>query len=164
MTHKRTVPMHAILQEAVYSSCMVSTEYLPATIANLIRNDSFKLIIEGIKKNGVQFRYGTDRDKITFMSRPHYYAIHITRQAAAVTKTHEGCSTVRDIIESAIKTVTSCMNYAFTVNYQLAFECPVTKNLDRGKNWTGGPVFSMKKVDRCCSDFCFPGLHVSLHI
>ena len=58
------------------------------------------------------------------MSRPHYYAIHITRQAAAVTKTHEGCSTVRDIIESAIKTVTSCMNYAFTVNYQLAFECP----------------------------------------
>ena len=45
----------------------------------------------------------------------------MTRQAAAVTKTHEICSRVRDIIESAIKTVTSRMNYAFTVSYQL---CP----------------------------------------
>ena len=61
-----------------YECGFVPLGLFPATIANLIGNDLFKLIIEGIKKNRVQFRYGTDRDKITFMSRPHYYAIHVT--------------------------------------------------------------------------------------
>ena len=107
-----------------YECGFVPIGLFPATIANLVGNNSFTLIIKGIKKNRVQFRFGADRDKVTFISRPHYYEIHITRPAAAVTKTHEVCSAVREIIESAIKTVTSRMNYAFTVNYQLAFECP----------------------------------------
>ena len=34
------------------------------------------------------------------------------------------CGAIREIIESSLKTVTSCMNYAITVCYQLAFECP----------------------------------------
>ena len=113
-----------------YECGFVPLGLFPATIANLVGNDSFTLIIEGIKKNRVQFRYGADRDKITFISRPHYYEIHITRQAAAVTKTHEVCVAVREIIESAIKTVTSHMNYAFTVSYQLAFECHSHPGMD----------------------------------
>ena len=91
-----------------YECGFVPLGLFPATIANLISN---KLITE---ENRVQFRYGTDCDKITFISRPHCYEIHIT---AAVTKTHEVCVAVREIIESAIKRVTSRMN-------QLAFECP----------------------------------------
>ena len=39
--------------------------------------------------------------------------------------------------------------------------CTVTKNLDRGKNWTGGPVFSMKKVDRLYQKLSG---HISLYI
>ena len=107
-----------------YECGFVPLGLFPATIANLIGNNSFILIIKGIKKNRVHFQFGADHDKITFISRPRYYEIHITRQAAAVTKTHEVCGAVREIIESAIKTVTSRMNYAFTVSYQLAFECP----------------------------------------
>ena len=38
---------------------------------------------------------------------------------------------------------------------------PVTKNLDRGKKWTGGPVFSMKKVDRLYQKLSG---HISLYI
>ena len=111
-----------------YESGFVPLGLFPAAIANLVGNDSFTLVIKGIKKNRVQFRFGADRDKVTFISRPHYYEIHITRPAAAVTKTHEVCSAVREIIESAIKTVTPRMNYAFTVSYQLAFECPLGRD------------------------------------
>ena len=118
---------HSVLPASLmirYECGFVPLGLFPATIANLVGNDSFTLIVKGIKKNQVQFRFGADHDKVTFISRPHYYEIHITRQAAAVTKTHEVCGAVREIIESTIKTVTSRMNYAFTASYQLAFECP----------------------------------------
>ena len=107
-----------------YECGFVPLGLFPATIANLVGNNLLKLIIEGIKKNRVQFRYGVDRDIITLISRPHFYEVHITREATAKTETHEVCGAVREIIESSLKTVTSRMNYAFTVSYQLAFECP----------------------------------------
>ena len=107
-----------------YECGFVPLGLFPATIANLVGNGSLKLIVEGIKKNRVQFRYSTDRDTITLISRPHFYEVHITREATAKTEAHEVCGAVREIIESSLKTVTSRMNYAFTVSYQLAFECP----------------------------------------
>ena len=97
----------------------------PAMIANLAGNESLQLVVDGIKKNRVQFRMiGGDYDKFTLISHPKYYAIHITREPDAKTPTHEVCSTVRGIVESTLKVVTSKMNYSFCAEYHLSFECP----------------------------------------
>ena len=97
----------------------------PAMIANLVGNKALQLIVDGIKKNRVQFQMsGGDYDRITLISHPKYYAVHITRKPEAETPTHEVCSAVRGIVESTLKTVTSHMNYSFCAEYQLSFECP----------------------------------------
>ena len=97
----------------------------PAMIANLVGNKALQLIVDGIKKNRVQFQMsGGDYDRITLISHPKYYAVHITRKSFARIPTHEVCSAVRGIVESTLKTVTSRMNYSFCAEYQLSFECP----------------------------------------
>ena len=97
----------------------------PAMIANLAGNESLQLIVDGIKKNRVQFLIlKGDYETVTLISHPKYYAVHITREPDAETPTHEVCSTVRGIVESSLKIVTSNMNYTFCANYQLSFECP----------------------------------------
>ena len=97
----------------------------PAMIANLAGNKSLQLITENIKKNLVQFRMlGGDYDTVTLISQPKYYAVHITRLSSAQTPTHEVCGAVRGLVESTLKTVTSHMNYSFSAEYQLSFECP----------------------------------------
>ena len=97
----------------------------PAMIANLVGNKALQLIVDDIKKNRVQFQMsGGDYDRITLISHPKYYAVHITRKSFARTPTHEVCSAVRGIVESTLKTVTSRMNYSFCAEYQLSFECP----------------------------------------
>ena len=97
----------------------------PAMIANLVGNKALQLIVDGIKKNRVQFTMlSGDYDTFTLISQPKYYAVHITREPGAETPTHEVCSAVRGIVESTLKTVTSRMNYSFCAEYQLSFECP----------------------------------------
>ena len=97
----------------------------PAMIANLVCNEALQLIVDGIKKNRVQFTMlSGDYDTFTLISHPKYYAVHITRESFARTPTHEVCSAVRGIVESTLKTVTSRMNYSFCAEYQLSFECP----------------------------------------
>ena len=97
----------------------------PAMIANLVGNEALQLIVDGIKKNRVQFTMlSGDYDTFTLISQPKYYAVHITRESFARTPTHEVCSAVRGIVESTLKTVTSRMNYSFCAEYQLSFECP----------------------------------------
>ena len=96
----------------------------PAMIANLAGNMALQLIVEGVKKNRVQFQMlGGDYDTVTLISQPKYYAVHITREFTE-TPTHEVCSAVRGMVESTLKTVTSHMNYSFCAEYQLSFECP----------------------------------------
>ena len=96
----------------------------PALIANLAGNTSLQLIVDGIKKNRVQFRMlGGDYDTVTLISQPRYYAVHITRRFTK-TPTHKVCSEVRGMFEYTLKTVTSRMNYSFCAEYQLSFECP----------------------------------------
>jgi GTPase SAR1 family protein len=97
----------------------------PAMIANLVGQSPLKLIEERIKKNRVQFRYGINRDIITFISRPRYYEIHISRVHAARLPIHEVCEAVRDIVQSTLQVVTSRLNYPFSLSYQLSFMCPV---------------------------------------
>ena len=97
----------------------------PAMIANLAGNESLQLVVNGIKKNRVQFRMMRgDYDTFTLISHPKYYAVHITREPKAKTPTHEMCSTVREMVESTLKVVTSKMNYSFCAEYHLSFECP----------------------------------------
>ena len=97
----------------------------PAMIANLTGNESLQLVVDGIKKNRVQFRMmGGDYDTFTLISHPKYYAVHITREPDAKTPTHKVCSAVREMVESTLKVVTSKMNYSFCAEYHLSFECP----------------------------------------
>ena len=107
-----------------YKCGFVPLGIFPAIIAHLVSHSSLKLIEHNIKKNCVQFRYGTDRDTITLIYRTKYFEIHIEREHTIVTPTHEVCSAVREIIESTLKAVSSRMNYAFSLHYQLSFECP----------------------------------------
>ena len=96
----------------------------PAMIANLAGSKSLQLIVNGIKKNRVQFQIlGGDYDTVTLIYQPKYYAVHITREFTE-TPTHEVCSAVRGLVESTLKTVTSHMNYSFCAEYRLSFECP----------------------------------------
>ena len=102
----------------------------PAMIANLAGNKSLHMIVEGIKKNRVQFRMlGDNYDIVTFISHPKYYAVHITFTKTP-TRTHEVCSKVRGMVESTLKTVTSHMNYNFCAEYQLSFESPTHPGRD----------------------------------
>ena len=102
----------------------------PAMIANLASKKTLKLIVDGIKKNRVQFQMlGGDYDTVTLISQPKYYAVHITRQFTK-TPTHEVCSEVRGMFESTLKTVTTHMNYSFSAEYQLSFECPTHPGRD----------------------------------
>ena len=99
-------------------------------IANLAGNKGLQLIVEGIKKNRVQFQMlGGDYDTVTLISHPKYYAVHITREFTE-TPTHEVCSAVRGMVEFTLKTVTSHMNYSFCAEYQLSFECPTHPGRD----------------------------------
>ena len=64
---KRTIPTDPASLMIQYKCGFVPIGLFPATIANLIGNDSFTLIIRGIKKNRVWFRFGADRDMVTFI-------------------------------------------------------------------------------------------------
>ena len=107
-----------------YKCGFVPIGFFPAMIANLTANAALQLRVEGIRKNRVQFNIGSDFDTITFVSQPTYYAVHISRRKSTKTSAHEVCATVRGLVESTLKTVTSRMNYTFTAEYQLGFECP----------------------------------------
>ena len=108
-----------------YKCGFVPLGIFPAIIAHLVGHSPLKLIEHNIKKNCVQFRHGTDCDKITLIYQTKYCEIHIERERNIVTPTHKVCLAVREIIESTLKAVSSCMNYAFSLHYQLSFECPI---------------------------------------
>ena len=114
-----------------YNCGFVPIGVFPAMIASLSANKSLKIKVEGLKKNRVQFRIGRDFDVVTLISQPKYYAVHITRRQSTRQSTrppsvsaYEVCDTVRRLVESTLKTVTSQMNYHFSADYLLAFECP----------------------------------------
>ncbi len=108
-----------------YKCGFIPIGVFPAMIANLAGQESLLHInYDGIKKNRVEFQFGTEYDTVTLISHPKYYAVHLSQESYAEIPIHEVCSRVRELIESTLKTVTSCMNYSFDAEYQLAFECP----------------------------------------
>ena len=119
-THKQVSPAPLFI---TYQCGFVPIGVFPAMIANLTAERSLKLRVKGIRKNRVEFQFGHDFDTITLVSQPTYYAVHISRRKSTKAAKHEVCATVRGLVESTLKTVTARMNYTFTAEYQLGFEC-----------------------------------------
>ena len=103
----------------------VPTGVFTAMMANLASQQSLKMIVNGIRKNRVQFYFGKAFDMVTLICKAKHFEIHISRRPAAKTSTHEVCTAVRDLIQCTLERVASRFNYTFSLNYQLAFECPL---------------------------------------
>ena len=135
----------------------------PAMIANLAsKQKSVELVVKGIKKNRVQFRMlDIDCDRITLISQPKYYAVHITPLSCAKTPTHQVCSAVRRMVESTLKTVMSKMNYSFCAEYQLSFECPSHPGRDHLCTVLR-ECQSVREGTYVCSQYLSPRAHVRM--
>ncbi len=107
-----------------YECGYVPLGVFPALTANLVGHDQLDLIVKGIRKNRIQFRFGSDFDTVTLISRPKFYQVCIRRVPGAITPIHIVCGVIREIVEEALETVTSRMNCALSVSYQFSFECP----------------------------------------
>jgi GTPase SAR1 family protein len=109
----------------------IPTGVFTAMIANLFSQLSVKkMIVEGMKKNRIQFYYGDAWDKVTVISRSKHYEIHISRRSKAKSSLHKVCNAVRDLIQHTLKTVTFRFNYTFSLSYELGFECPLHNGVD----------------------------------
>ena len=123
----------------------VPTGVFTAMMANLASQESLKMIVNGIRKNRVQFHFGKSFDTVTFICKAKHYEIHISRRPAAKTSTHEVCTAVRDLIQRTLERVASCFNYTFSLSYQLAFECPLPTH-------EGGDHLCVVKSGDTCPD------------
>ena len=112
-----------------YNCGFVPIGVFPAMMACLIGRNVFKFLRKGIKKNRVQFYYGTDYDKITLIARPTFYEIRLFRQSKTKNPLHIICKAVMEEIVSSLKIVGSQMNYGCYMDYQFAFECPSLNHL-----------------------------------
>ncbi len=97
----------------------------PALIACVIKRNVLKVILNGIKKNCVQFYFSSDYIRIIVIARPTFYEIQIDRKAD-IKFIHEVCTSVREEIAACLSIVGSQMNYSCYNDYQFAFECPTT--------------------------------------
>ena len=95
-----------------------------AMIASLVVNSSFLLVEKGMMKNMIQFLYGSLRTIVTFISRPKFYGIVISKLPIVPHEPHKVCTGIRKEMESTFKKVSSRMNYGYFMDYQFAFECP----------------------------------------
>ena len=78
-----------------------------------------------MKKNRVQFLYGTYDDIITIMSRPSFYEVFITIQNnKSEGQLHIICNEVRKLIFMIIKEVTPPNLCSVFASPRFAFECP----------------------------------------
>ena len=103
----------------------VPTGVFTAMMANLASQQPFNMIVNGIRKNRVEFHFGKAFDTVTLICKAKHYEIHISRRPTAKTSTHEVCTAVRDLIQCTLERVASRFNYTFSLSYQLAFECPL---------------------------------------
>ena len=109
-----------------YDCGYVPVGVFPSMITNLVsqQRECWRMIEEGLYKNRVQFQVGGDYDTITLISHPRYFEIVISRNTSFRTPTESLCAHVRSTIESTLNTVTSHMNYHFSMGYKFGFECP----------------------------------------
>ena len=109
-----------------YDCGYVPVGVFPSMITNLVsqQREGWEMIEEGLFKNKVQFQVGGDYDTVTLISHPRYFEIVVSRSSSFRTPTESLCTHVRSTIESTLNTVTSHMNYHFSMGYKLGFECP----------------------------------------
>ena len=115
-----------------YDCGYVPVGVFPSMITNLVsqQREGWEMIERGLYKNKVQFRVGEDLDTVTLISHPRYFEIVVSRSSRFHTPTESLCTHVRSTIESTLNTVTSHMNYHFSMGYKLGFECPTHPGKD----------------------------------
>ena len=115
-----------------YDCGYVPVGVFPSMITNLVsqQREGWEMIERGIYKNRVQFKVGEDLDTVTLISHPRYFEIAVWRSSNFRTPTESLCAHVRSTIESTLNTVTSHMNYHFSMGYKFAFECPIHPGKD----------------------------------
>ena len=97
----------------------------PAMMACLITNKSFVVILDGILKNVVQFRYGVCRTLVTILCRSMYYELIVSEFISTELASHEECAAIRKEIEATFEVISDRVNYGSFMDYQFAFECPL---------------------------------------
>ncbi len=96
----------------------------PAAMACFISNKSFIFIREGVKKNMVQFLYGTKKVRVTFISRCKYFEVVVSCQPTFQDSIHDECRALKKEIEDTLKKASSrTLNYDIDWDYQFAFDC-----------------------------------------
>ena len=96
----------------------------PAMIACLISNKLFFFIEEGVKKNMVQFFFGSKKSLVSFISRPRYFEIIISSMLPFQNFFHKECMALRVEVENTLEEASSRMNYSCYKDYQFSFQCP----------------------------------------
>ena len=111
-----------------YECGYVPMGVFPAMITNLVsqRLEDWQIIHKDLRKNRVRFYVGEDYDIVSLLSHPWFIEIVISRNASseALVPVESVCASVRRVIQSTLHTVTSSMNYSFSMEYQFGFECP----------------------------------------
>ena len=109
-----------------YDCGYIPVGMFPSMIVNLVSQQSvgWEMVEEGLYKNRVQFIVGEDHDTITLISHPRYFEIGISRSAVVCSPTTSVCSHIRGVVQSTLSTITSRMNYHFSMRYKFGFECP----------------------------------------
>ncbi len=108
----------------IYFSCGFTPMGLfPAAMACFISNKSFFFIREGVKKNMVQFLYGTKKVRVTFISRCKYFEVVVSCDPTFQDSIHYECAALKHEIEATLKKASSRMNYNIDMDYQFAFDC-----------------------------------------
>ena len=129
--YKDTLRPNSIAPLMVRYKCgFVPIGVFPAMIASLIANKSFRLIEERTMKNRVQFHFGSLFTLVTFISRPKFYVIIISKLPIIQHDPHKECVEIRKEVESTYEKVSSRMNYGYFMDYQFAFECPTHPERD----------------------------------
>ena len=96
----------------------------PAMIACLVSNKLFFFIKEGVKKNMVQFRFGSKGSLVSFISRPRYFEVIISCMLPFRSFFHKECMALRVEVENTLEEASSRMNYSCYKDYQFSFQCP----------------------------------------
>ena len=111
-----------------YQCGYVPVGVFPAMITNLVshqRELGWQMVEKGLRKNRVQFQVGRDFDTVTLISHPRYFEVVVVRKEDFKVSTNSLCMEVLRVVESTLSSITSRMNYNFSMGYKLGFECPV---------------------------------------
>ena len=111
-----------------YQCGYVPVGVFPAMITNLVSHQKelgWEMVEKGLRKNRVQFQVGRDFDTVTLISHPRYFEVVVVRKEGFEESTNSLCVEVLRLVESTLSSITSRMNYNFSMGYKLGFECPV---------------------------------------